>query len=124
LSSFSAKKDKLNRLADFMKMKFDPKGKGAKLQKDMQKQLQGLAEKLEKVKNSYREVILKYRWPEWMTAALFRLGDSDEQFANKLLDAPCPAEVKQLGGEEGEDDDIAQRGIRVPLPRGRVIWQR
>lgn len=86
--------------ADFQKMKFDPKGKGSKLEKSMKDGLEGLANKLGETKKAYTEVIVKYQWPEWMMASLFRMGNLDEEFANKLLNSPCPAEVKAIGGEE------------------------
>jgi len=88
--------------AVFQKLKFDPKGRGARLQKDTEAQLKNLATKLEEIKAKYRE-IFKYgpAAAEWILAALFRIGESDEQFAQKLLDSPCPAEVKNELGEDG-----------------------
>lgn len=85
----------------FEKAKFDPRGRGARLQKSIQTQLEGLAGQLEDVKRRYTEVIVKYRWPEWQTAALFRMGNADEIFAQKLIDSPCPAEIRNELGEEG-----------------------
>lgn len=33
-------------------------------------------------------------------AALYRLGFADESFANRLLESPCPPDIRALGGEE------------------------
>lgn len=89
--------------AEFKTRKFDPKGRGKKLEQDTLKQLNMLAEQLEKVKQQYTEVIVKYRWPEWITASLLRLGEADEAFARKLLDSPCPTDIRSEFGEEGCD---------------------
>ncbi len=88
------------RWEEFQRAKFDPKGKGAKLAKSMKDSVESLATQLNAVKAAYTEVLVKYQWPEWMMASLFRMGNLDEEFANKLLNSPCPPDVKALGGEE------------------------
>lgn len=85
----------------FRAKKFDPKGRGTRFQKAMTDQLEGLAKDLEALRVDYEGVIVKYRWPEWITASLLRLGNINEQFGRKLLDAPCPAEIASEFGEEG-----------------------
>lgn len=85
----------------FRTRKFDPKGRGARFQKAMTDQLEALAKELESLRVEYEGVIVKYRWPEWITASLLRLGNINEQFGRKLLDAPCPAEIANEFGEEG-----------------------
>lgn len=87
---------------EFNRMKFDPKGRGAKLAKATQEQLQKLAAKLEDVKVHFREVFgYGPAAAEWILAALYRIGETDELFAQKLLESPCPAEIKAELGEEG-----------------------
>lgn len=85
----------------FAAKKFDPKGRGARFQKAMTDQLQSLATDLESLRADYEAVIVKYRWPEWITASLLRMGNINEQFGKKLLESPCPVEVKAELGEEG-----------------------
>lgn len=88
------------RFADFERLRYDPKGRGSRLEKSMTEQLEMLAKALEDVKKAYSEVILKYRWPEWMMASLYRIGHADEKFATKLIESPCPADVRSIGGED------------------------
>jgi TolA-binding protein len=83
--------------ATFQSAKFDPKGRGNKLVESMKDQLKSLATKLQAVKDEYGSIIVKYQWPEWMTAALFRMGYADDLFAQKILASPCPKEIKNLG---------------------------
>lgn len=85
----------------FRAKKFAPKGRGKKLEKAMMDQLQELATNLESLRVDYESVIVRYRWPEWITAALLRLGNINEQFGAKLLEAPCPSEIQSELGEEG-----------------------
>jgi TolA-binding protein len=82
----------------FAKLKFDPKGKDSKRLKDeAAKKMTVLADSVEGVKKTYTEIITRYRWPDMMIAALYRLGDTDMQFAEKLMSAPCPDMLKAMG---------------------------
>lgn len=85
----------------FAAKKFNPKGRGARFEKAMTEQLQNLANELESLRIDYEGVIVKYRWPEWITAALLRMGNINEQFGKKLLESPCPSEIRSEHGEEG-----------------------
>ncbi len=97
----------------FKRMRFDPRGRGKRLTREMKTQLTALAQKLDEVKKDYETVIVRYQWPEWMMAALFRIGNLYEEFANKLTSAPCPPEVKALGGDEACGMYLAQVGNLV-----------
>jgi TolA-binding protein len=96
---------------------FDPKGRGAKLAKDTQDKLKALAEMLELVKGHFREVFgFGPAAAEWVLAALYRIGECDELFAQKLLESPCPAEVRAEFGEEGcTESRIALEELVQPI---------
>jgi TolA-binding protein len=89
-------------LQEFDAAKFEPKGHGAALTKNVTDQLTHLAERLKQIKEEYLAIILKYRWPEWSTASLYRVGYADEGFANKILQSPCPKDIKALGEDACE----------------------
>jgi TolA-binding protein len=84
-------------LKGFQELRFDPKGRGKTLVTNMTKDLENLAKRLEQIKSEYGNIIVKYKWPEWMTASLYRYGYADELFVEKIESSPCPKEIKALG---------------------------
>ncbi|OGR11170.1 MAG: hypothetical protein A2341_27145 [Deltaproteobacteria bacterium RIFOXYB12_FULL_58_9] len=74
--------------ARFDKLKIEGNGK------QQQKALQKKAEALKKVETSYKD-ILSFKQIDWTLASLFRIGQLYQKFAEAILAAPCPADVKR-----------------------------
>jgi cellulose synthase operon protein C len=62
----------------------------------VKKELLSKAEALKKAKEHYKDVF-GYGDPEWILAAYFRLGFTDQTFAESLINSPCPKELKRMG---------------------------
>ncbi|MFM2152698.1 MAG: hypothetical protein RL199_1133, partial [Pseudomonadota bacterium] len=114
------------RWTEFQALKFDPKGKGPTLEKSMKEGLDLIGRRLDEAKTAFGEVIVHYQWPEWMMAALLRMGNLDEESANKLLNSPCPAEVKALGGEDACAEYRVQLEERVApiMERAQAAYEK
>jgi TolA-binding protein len=102
-------------LQEFQNLKFDPKGKGNKLVKSMTDQLETLAKRLQEIKDEYGKIIVKYRWPEWMTASLFRIGYADDLFVQKITSSPCPKEIKAVGEDACDQFNAALSDKMSPV---------
>jgi TolA-binding protein len=87
-------------LADFEKIKI------AGDVKTLGKRLQQKSELLRKAAEIYGDVV-DYRVAEWVTAALFKIGESYEHFAESLRDAPMPPNLNEEE-EQAYRDQLAQ----------------
>ena len=85
--------------ADYDKIKIEAHGRGAALSKSLLASLNKKAEERKKVLSLYLDVAVKYKRPDWIVAALYRIGFADERFSAALTDAPIPTDVKKLGDE-------------------------
>lgn len=72
------------------------------------KQLADKAQRLEEVRKTYESVITTYRQADWSLAALFRIGALYDDLQRKIIDAPCPADIRRI-------DPIACDEYRVVL---------
>ncbi len=84
---------------DYDKVKIEAHGRGSAFEKSLKAALTKKAEEREKVMALYRDVAVKYKRPDWIVAALYRVGYIDEQFAAALNNAPVPSEIKKMGDE-------------------------
>jgi TolA-binding protein len=74
--------------------------------KTLGKRLQQKSDLLRKAAEIYGDVV-DYRVAEWVTAALFKIGESYEHFAESLRDAPVPAGLNEEE-EQAYRDQLAQ----------------
>jgi TolA-binding protein len=74
--------------------------------KTLSKRLQQKSELLRKAAEIYGDVV-DYRVSEWVTAALFKIGQSYEHFAESLRDAPMPANLNEAE-EQAYRDQLSQ----------------
>jgi TolA-binding protein len=74
--------------------------------KTLGKRLQQKSELLRKASEIYGDVV-DYRVAEWVTAALFKIGESYEHFAESLRDAPVPPNLN-ADEEQAYRDQLAQ----------------
>jgi hypothetical protein len=60
-------------------------------------------------------VAVKYKRPDWIVAALYRVGYIDERFSAALTEAPVPPELKKLGDEyvAQYQDTLSQASIPI-----------
>lgn len=74
--------------------------------KTLGKRLQQKSEQLRKAAEIYGDVV-DYRVAEWVTAALYKIGESYEHFAESLRDAPIPPNLNPEE-EQAYRDQLAQ----------------
>ncbi|HET6337268.1 MAG TPA: tetratricopeptide repeat protein [Polyangiales bacterium] len=74
--------------------------------KTLGKRLQQKSELLRKASEIYGDVV-DYRVAEWVTAALYKIGESYEHFAESLRDAPIPPNLNEEE-EQAYRDQLAQ----------------
>jgi TolA-binding protein len=70
------------------------------------KRLAQKSDLLRKAAEIYGDVV-DYRVSEWVTAALFKIGESYEHFAEALRDAPIPAQLSEVE-EQAYRDELAK----------------
>ena len=119
LGAASAAEAKFN-LAEFElqtydRIRIEAHGHGKSFDKSLKAALTNKAEERERVLALYKDVALKYKRPDWIVAALYRIGYIDERFAASLLEAPVPPELKKLGDEyvAQYQDTLSQASIPI-----------
>jgi TolA-binding protein len=68
--------------------------------KQQQRALKKKAEKLKQVETDYKG-ILAFKQVDWTLASLFRIGQLYQGFAESILSAPCPVDVKRAARQGG-----------------------
>jgi len=82
--------------------------------KEQKKALLKKAEELKKVEQRYMSV-LSFKQIEWTLAALFRVGQLYQDFADKLSRAPCPPDVRKAARSMGATANEVCDEYRVML---------
>ena len=102
-------------LVNYDKIRIEAHGKGSNFEKSLKAALNKKAEEREKVLAQYRDVAVKYKRPDWIVAALYRVGYIDERFSAALTEAPVPPELKRLGDEyvAQYQDTLSQASIPI-----------
>ncbi|MBS2022222.1 MAG: tetratricopeptide repeat protein, partial [Deltaproteobacteria bacterium] len=119
LASASAAEAKFNlaelEFASYDKIRIEAHGRGNAFDKSLKAALTKKAEEREKVLALYKDVAVKYKRPDWIVAALYRVGHVDERFSNALTEAPVPPELKRLGDEyvAQYQDTLAQASVPI-----------
>jgi TolA-binding protein len=101
--------------ADYDKIRIEAHGKGTSFEKSLKAALTKKAEEREKVLALYRDVAVKYKRPDWIVAALYRVGYIDERFSAALNEAPIPPDLKKAGDEyvAQYQDQLAQFSVPI-----------
>jgi TolA-binding protein len=102
-------------LQAYDRIRIEAHGRGAAFEKSLKAALNRKAEEREKVLAQYRDVAVKYKRPDWIVAALYRVGYIDERFSAALTEAPVPPELKKLGEEyvAQYQDTLSQASIPI-----------
>jgi TolA-binding protein len=102
-------------LLGYDRIRIEAHGQGNKFEKSLKAALNKKAEEREKVLAQYRDVAVKYKRPDWIVAALYRVGYIDERFSAALTEAPVPPELKKLGEEyvAQYQDTLSQASIPI-----------
>lgn len=87
--------------------------------KNQQKALTSKAERLKKVEAQYMGVV-KFKQINWTLAALFRIGQLYDRFADSLINAPCPIDVKRTAKDIGATEDEVCMEYRILLEEKAV----
>jgi cellulose synthase operon protein C len=72
------------------------------------KELEEKSKRLQQVEQTYKTIITSYRQADWSLAALFRIGSLYDDLQQKIVRAPCPADIRRI-------DEIACDEYRVIL---------
>ena len=119
IASAAAAEAKFNlaeiQFADYDKIRIEAHGRGTAFEKSLKAALTKKAEEREKVLALYRDVAVKYKRPDWIVAALYRVGYIDERFSAALTEAPIPPELKKAGDEyvAQYQDTLAQASVPI-----------
>ena len=102
-------------LQSYDRIRIEAHGRGGAFDKSLKAALTKKAEEREKVLAQYRDVAVKYKRPDWIVAALYRVGYIDERFSAALTEAPVPPELKRLGDEyvAQYQDTLSQASIPI-----------
>jgi len=119
LASAAAAEAKFNlaeqELQGYDRIRIEAHGRGSAFDKSLKSALTRKAEEREKILAQYRDVAVKYKRPDWIVAALYRVGYIDERFSAALTEAPVPPELKRLGDEyvAQYQDTLSQASIPI-----------
>lgn len=82
--------------------------------KQQKKMLPKKAKGLKEVEDAYKSV-LKFKQIDWTLASLFRIGQLYQDMASKLVNAPCPPDVKRIARRAGFTVDEVCLEYRIAL---------
>ena len=82
--------------------------------KQQKRALTEKANVLKDVQESYQRV-LRFKQIDWTLAALFRIGQLYQDFADKLINAPCPQDVRRAAKRMGATADEVCSEYRILL---------
>ena len=102
-------------LLDYDHIRIEAHGRGKNFEASLKAALNKKAEVREKILAQYRDVAVKYKRPDWIVAALYRVGYIDERFSAALTEAPVPPELRKLGEEyvAQYQDTLSQASIPI-----------
>ena len=101
--------------ARYETLRIEARGRGTAFEKSLKAALTKKAEEREKVLALYKAVAVKYQRPDWIVAALYRVGYVDERFSAALTEAPIPPELRKLGEEYVAQYQDALSQLSIPI---------
>ena len=72
--------------------------------KQQGKDLETKSAKLQAVESTFKNIITQYKAAEWSLASLYRIGALYDNLQHSVLNAPCPDDIKKIGGAAACDE--------------------